>query len=296
MIGGYRRLTQKGPRVTTDPAEGDVANVIDVTKPSVARVYDLALGGKDNYESDRVIYRQIMEILPEISEWAKENRRWLHRAVQWMTREQRIDQYLDLGAGLPTAQNTHQIAQGVNPMSKVVYVDNDPSVIAHGRALLMDNARTDFAAADFTKPDEVLSEPAVQEMLDFDRPIGLIQALVLHHVSDLDEVLANQAEYLAKLPSGSCVAISNACNPRDGSEAAELAATFEDKFRPHFPSLTFRTRAELTSLFGGFELVDPGLVRLFDWYGPGVEVDDNPADDYRAAASQFLVCGVARKP
>jgi SAM-dependent methyltransferase len=282
--------------VTTDPAEGDLSAVIDVTKPSVARVYDAALGGKDNYESDRVVFRQIMEILPEISEWAKENRRWLQRAVRWMTSEGQINQYLDLGAGLPTAQNTHQIAQSINPMAKVVYVDNDPSVIAHGRALLMDNERTDFAAADFTRPDEVLSDPAVKEMLDFDRPVGLIQALVLHHVSDLEALLGYQAEYLDRLPSGSFVAISNACNPRDGSEAAELAGVFEDKFRPHFPSLTFRTRAELTSLFGGLELVDPGLVRLFDWHGPGVEIDDNPADDYRAAASQFLLCGVARKP
>jgi SAM-dependent methyltransferase len=289
-------LILEGPRVTTDPAEHDLSGVIDVTKPSVARVYDAALGGKDNYESDRVIFRQIMEILPEISEWAKENRRWVQRAVRWMAGEGRIDQFLDLGAGLPTAQNTHQIAQGINPMAKVVYVDNDPSVIAHGRALLMDNERTDFAAADFTRPDEVLSDPAVKEMLDFDRPVGLIQALVLHHIRDLDALLGYQAEYLDKLPSGSFVAISNACNPRDGGEAAVLAAAFEDKFRPHFPSLTFRTRAELTSLFGGFDLVDPGLVRLFDWHGPGVEVDDNPADDYRDAASQFLVCGVARKP
>jgi hypothetical protein len=282
--------------VTTDPAAGDVGSVIDVSKPSVARVYDLALGGKDNYESDRVVYRQIMEMLPEVPEWARENRRWLQRAVQWMAGEQRIDQFLDLGAGLPTAQNTHQIAQGVNPAARVVYVDNDPSVIAHGRALLMENELTDFAAADFTRPSEVLTDPAVKETLDFSRPVGLIQALVLHHISDLDEVLAYQSEYLDKLPSGSCVAISHACNPRDGGEAATLATTFEDKFHAHFPSLRFRTPAEITSLFGGLELVDPGLVRLFDWHGPGVELDESPADNYRAAASQFLLCGVARKP
>jgi hypothetical protein len=283
-------------RVTTNPAGREVTTVIDVSRPSVARVYDLALGGKDNYESDRVVYRQLVEILPEVPEWAKENRRWLQRAVAWMAREQRIDQYLDLGAGLPTAQNTHQIAQGENPAAKVVYVDNDPTVIAHGQALLMDDERTDFAAADFTRPDEVLTDPAVQKLLDFNRPIGLIQALVLHHLSELDEVVAIQAEYLDRLPSGSCVAISHACNPRDGSDAAELATTIEAKFQPHFPALRFRTPAEIATLFGGFELVDPGLVRLFDWHGPGVEVDDTPADHYRAAASRFLICAVARKP
>jgi hypothetical protein len=230
--------------------------------------------------------------------WALENRRWLQRAVSWLTRDQRIDQFLDLGAGLPTAQNTHQIAQGINPLAQVVYVDNDPSVIAHGRALLMDNEHTDFAPADFTQPAKVLADPAVAEGLDFTRPIGLIQALVLHHISDLAETLAIQAAYFDKLPSGSFVAISHACNPRDGSEAAQLATAFEDKFRENFPALRFRTPVEITSLFGGLDLVDPGLVRLFDWFPPGTEadLDDSPADDYRAGASQFLVCGVARKP
>jgi hypothetical protein len=286
----------------TDPARGDtsawVAPFIDVNKPSVARVYDMLLGGKDNYESDRVIYRQIMELIPELPVWARENRRWLQRAVSWLSREQRIDQFLDLGAGLPTAQNTHQIAQGINPMARVVYVDNDPSVIAHGRALLMDNDHTDFAAADFTHPADVLADPAVTQGLDFSRPIGLIQALVLHHISDLDEALAIQASYLDKLSSGSFVAISHACNPRDGSEAADLATAFEDKFHENFPDLRFRTPAEITSLFGGLDVVDPGLVRLFDWYPPGTEdgPDDSPAEDYRAGASQFLICGVARKP
>jgi trans-aconitate methyltransferase len=267
-------------------------------KPSVARVYDMLLGGKDNYESDRAIYRQIMELIPELPVWAKENRRWLQRAVSWLSREQRIDQFLDLGAGLPTAQNTHQIAQGINPMARVVYVDNDPSVIAHGRALLMDNEHTDFAPADFTRPAEVLADPAVAQSLDFTRPVGLIEALVLHHIRDLDETLAIQAEYLDKLPSGSFVAVSHACNPRDGSEAADLATAFEDKFHENFPDLRFRTPAEITSLLGGLDLVDPGLVRLFDWYPPGTEdgPDDSPAEDYRAGASQFLVCGVARKP
>ncbi|MDX6239064.1 MAG: hypothetical protein QOG10_3879 [Kribbellaceae bacterium] len=285
----------------TDPASGDTSPIppaIDMHKPSVARVYDMLLGGKDNYESDRVIYRQIMELIPELPVWAKENRLWLQRAVSWLTREQRIDQFLDLGAGLPTAQNTHQVAQGINPTARVVYVDNDPSVISHGRALLMDNEYTDFAPADFTQPAKVLADPAVAKGLDFTRPIGMIQALVLHHISDLDETMAIQATYFDKLPSGSFVAISHACNPRDGSEAAQLATAFEDKFRQNFPSLRFRTPVEITSLFGGLDLVEPGLVRLFDWFPPGTEADqdDSPVDDYRAGASQFLVCGVARKP
>jgi trans-aconitate methyltransferase len=290
----------------TDQASGDstgdiddaVRAVSDTSKPSVARVYDVALGGKDNYESDRVVYRQLMAMLPEVSEWAKENRRFLQRAVSWLVREQRIDQLLDLGAGLPTAENTHQIAQRIRPTARVTYVDNDPSVIAHGRALLADNDYTDFAPADFTDPDAVLCAPAVTANLDFARPVGLIQALMLHHISDLDEVLAIQAAYLDRLASGSAVVISHACNPRDGSEAAQLADAIEEKFRDKFPSLRFRTPAEITSLFGGLDLVGPGLVRLFDWYPPSDEggADDTLADDYPAASSQFLYCGIARKP
>ncbi|GAB3833312.1 SAM-dependent methyltransferase [Kribbella italica] len=279
-----------------DPA-GDDRNEpppsIDVTKPSVARVYDMLLGGKDNYESDRVIYRQIMEVAPDLPVWARENRRWLQRAVSWLTREHRISQFLDLGAGLPTAQNTHQIAQGINPVTKVVYVDNDPSVIAHGRALLLDNEYTDFAAADFTRPHQVLSDEAVVVGLDADRPFGLIEALVLHHVPDLDHAREIQAAYLDKLPSGSFVAISHACNPRDGSETARVAEAFEQRLAPSFPDLRFRTPEEILSLFGDLKVLSPGLVRLSDWnpYGE-VDLEAPDIDD----ASNFLYCAVARKP
>ncbi|MGC4942610.1 SAM-dependent methyltransferase [Kribbella sp. DT2] len=279
----------------SDPA-GDDRNepppTIDVTKPSVARVYDMLLGGKDNYESDRAIYRQILEVAPDLPVWARENRRWLQRAVSWLTREHRVNQFLDLGAGLPTAQNTHQIAQGINPVTKVVYVDNDPSVIAHGRALLVDNEHTDFAPADFTRPRQVLSDEAVVG-LDKGRPVGLIEALVLHHVPDLDHAREIQAEYLDMLPSGSFVAISHACNPRDGSETARYADAFEEKLSPSFPDLRFRTPAEILSLFGDLKVLSPGLVRLSDW-NPYDEADlDAPDID---DASNFLYCAVARKP
>jgi SAM-dependent methyltransferase len=281
-----------------DPASQDpvVAPGVDAGRPSVARVYDAFLGGKDNFESDRAVVRQILEIAPELPEWTRENRRWLGRVVEWLTREARLTQFLDLGSGLPTAQNTHQLAQQVNPAAKVVYVDNDPAVIAHGRALLVDNDNTFFVPADFTAADKLLADPIVLDNLDLDRPIGMIQALVLHHLEDYEQTRELVRRYVDALPAGSYLAISHACNPRDGSEAATLAATFEEKFQPHFPSLRFRTPAEVATLFGDFELVDPGLVSLFDWHGPGIEVDDTPADHYRDAASRFLICGVARKP
>jgi trans-aconitate methyltransferase len=283
----------------TDPASGDsnpAAPTVDITRPSIARVYDLFLGGKDNYESDRALYRQIMEIAPEIPEWARENRRWLTRVVTWLTREARIEQYLDCGSGLPTAQNTHQIAQGINPSATVVYVDNDPSVIVHGQALLVDNDQTSFAAADLTDPAMVLADPAVTDAIDLTRPIALVQALVLHHIQDTDEARDIVAAYVDALPSGSYLAISHASNPRDGSEAAELSTAIEEKFKASFQSLNFRTPEEIASLFAGLELLEPGVVRLFDWWPPGSEHDDDSTEGLRPDASLILYGGLARKP
>jgi SAM-dependent methyltransferase len=284
----------------TDPANGDstgdAAFPVDTSKPSVARMYDLFLGGKDNYESDREPAAKVLEFAPEVPDWARANRRWLGQVVTWLTQEARIDQFLDLGSGLPTAQNTHQIAQTRNPGAKVVYVDNDPTVIRHGQALLLENDRTDFAAADFTKPAEVLANPAVTGLLDLDRPVGLIQALILHHIADLDTARAITAAYVDALPSGSYMAISHACNPRDGSQTARFTDELEARFQQSFPALRFRTPAEIESLFGDLELLGPGVVRLFDWWPPGGEDDhDDPAEDLRPTASQILYCGLARK-
>ncbi|HEY0688918.1 MAG TPA: SAM-dependent methyltransferase [Kribbella sp.] len=285
----------------TEPANGDGAGgaelpVIDTSKPSVARVYDWFLGGKDNYQSDRELAEDIMGFAPEVPEWTKGNRLWLREVVTWLTRQARIDQYLDLGSGLPTVQNTHQIAQGLNPGAKIVYVDNDPTVIRHGQALLVENDRTDFAAADLTKAAEVLANPAVAGLLDLDRPVGLILALMLHHIADLDEARAIAAAYVDALPSGSYMAISHACNPRDGSETAQFTDELEARFQQSFPTLRFRTPAEIESLFGDLELLGPGVVRLFGWWPPGSEDDyDDQAADLRPTASQILYCGLARK-
>ena len=284
-----------------NPANADSTSdaefrIIDTSKPSVARMYDLFLGGKDNYESDREPAAKVLEFAPEIPDWARGNRRWLGQVVSWLTREARIDQFVDLGSGLPTAQNIHEIAQGLNSAAKVVYVDNDPTVIRHGQALLLENDRTDFAAADFTKPAEVLANPAVTGLLDLDRPVGLIQALMLHHIADLDRARAIAAAYVDALPSGSYVAISHVCNPRDGSETARFSDELEARFQEHFPTLRFRTPAEIESLFGDLALLSPGVVRLFGWWPPGGEDDyENPAAGLRPAASQILYCGLARK-
>jgi hypothetical protein len=270
---------------------------VDTMTPSVARVYDAFLGGKDNYESDRALVRQILQIAPEVPVWTRENRRWLGRVVEWLARSEGIDQFLDLGSGLPTGENTHEIAQRSRRSARVVYVDNDPAVIAHGRALLADNDSTTFSAADFTAPATVLEDETAVGILDLGRPVGLIMGLTAHHISDLDQARSIVADYTAALAPGSYVAISHTCNPRDGSRAARFTDELEERFRKPFPALRFRTPAEIRSLFDGLELVDPGVVRLFDWYPADAdERDDDARDQLRNDAAEILYCGVARKP
>jgi len=272
---------------------GLIAQGIDTTQPSVARVYDYFLGGKDNYESDRELYRQIMKIAPEAPEWARVNRSWLGRMIGWLAGEAGVERFLDAGSGLPTAQNTHQIAQAHNPAASVVYIDRDPSVAAHGRALLLDNDRTHFAAADLTRPDDVLTDPAVKAMLADGRPVGLVMALMLHYLEDLDEAQAILRQYVDALPPGSYLAVSHACNPRDGGAIDQMATELMEKVKPAFPTLTFRTVEEIGSLFGGLELLDPGVVRLVEWHPPGAAAA--PEDDVLADARDIIYGGVARK-
>jgi SAM-dependent methyltransferase len=272
---------------------GLIARGIDTTQPSVARVYDYFLGGKDNYESDRELYRQIMKIAPEAPEWARVNRSWLGRMIGWLAGQAGVERFLDAGSGLPTAQNTHQIAQAHNPAASVVYIDRDPSVAAHGRALLLDNDRTHFVAADLTRPDDVLAEPAVKAMLADGRPVGLVMALMLHYVEDLDEAQTILRQYVDALPPGSYLAISHACNPRDGGAIDQMATELMEKVKPAFPTLTFRTVEEIGSLFGGLELLDPGVVRLAEWHPPGAAAALE--DDVLADARDIIYGGVARK-
>jgi SAM-dependent methyltransferase len=281
----------------TDHPTGDgglIAHGIDTTRPSIARVYDYFLGGKDNYESDRELYRQVMQIAPEAPEWARENRRWLGRVISWLAKDEGVERFVDAGSGLPTAENTHQIAQAHNPAASVVYIDNDPSVIAHGRALLVDNDRTHFAAGDLTRPADVLSDPAVATVLSDGEPVALVMALMLHHIPDLDETREIVRQYVDALPPGSYLAVTHACNPRDGGPVSELATELEQKIKPAFPNLAFRTIDEIGSLFGGLEILDPGVVRILDWYPPGD--GEGPDDDLRTDARHLLYGGVARKP
>lgn len=270
---------------------GLVAHGIDTTRPSVARVYDYFLGGKDNYEPDREMYRQIMKIAPEAPEWARANRRWLKDVVTWLAEDRRVRRFIDAGSGLPTAENTHQIAQRVNAESAVVYVDNDPSVVAHGRALLLDNDRTRFVAADLTKPVDVLADPAIRELLAPGEPVALVMALMLHHIADYEQTREIARQYVDALPAGSFLAITHACNPGDGGPVDVLVTELADKVKHAFPTLAFRTVEQISSLFGAMEILEPGIVRLVDWHVPGGRTEDEPEPGVRDA----IYGGVGRK-
>jgi hypothetical protein len=263
---------------------------VDPTRASIARVYDFALGGKDNYEIDREVMRAVEKAAPEAKELAVENRAFLIRAARFLTTQTGITQFLDCGSGLPTAENTHQVVQRINPDATVVYVDNDPVVLAHGRALLEDNESTHFVSADVFQPQEILENEVIRRYIDFSQPIALFQNGTLHHYDGPRERPAQiMHEYVNALPSGSYVAIAHFLDPED--EHSEVARKMEHMFQ-HSPmgSGTFRTRAELAELFDGLDMVDPGLVLCADWWPDGPRLRPLNQVQYCIAG------GVASKP
>ncbi len=171
------------PRDEAPPTDDAVPSYIDPTKASVARVYDAFLNGKDNYEIDREVLRGIQKVAPEATQLGWDNREFLIRATRFIAGQTGITQYLDCGSGLPTAENTHQIVQRIQPDARVVYVDNDPIVLAHGRALLEENDQTHLISADIFKPEQVINNEVVRKYLDFSEPMALYQCGTLHHYS-----------------------------------------------------------------------------------------------------------------
>ncbi|WP_280498904.1 SAM-dependent methyltransferase [Nocardia cyriacigeorgica] len=264
---------------------------VDTTRASIARVYDVSLGGKDNYDVDRAAFDMILQAAPRQRDVSKMNRRWLHRVTRYLAGTAGIDQFLDIGAGLPTVGNTHEIAQSQNPEATVVYVDNDPVCNAHGRVLLETNEYTHFVPADLTQPHQLLHESEVRQHLDMTRPLGLILCGILHHVDDDLVPAAIMRRYIDALAPGSYVAITHFWNPNDGSELAELAVYVERQFtQMGLGSGWYRTREEIHSYFGDLELIEPGLVELDQWwpYGPPIR---EPYPEER-----LMLGGVARKP
>ena len=263
---------------------------IDTTKASIARVYDAFLNGKDNYEIDREVFRRVKSVAPEAALLAWDNRNFLIRATRFIASQTNITQFLDCGSGLPTAENTHQVAQRLNPETKVVYVDNDPVVIAHGRALLEENDATHFSAADIFDPETLLQDEVVRKYLDFNEPIALFQMGTLHHYDGERPPQDIMRAYIEALPSGSYVGISHFFDP-ETEEFSSLARRMEDVF-VHSPmgSGVFRTRVEIEGMFPGLEMVEPGVVECVRWWPDGPQV--RPMDPVQYC----IVGGVGRKP
>lgn len=264
---------------------------VDTTTPSIARTYDACLDGKDNFEVDRQVLDQVLGVMPGFKHMARENRNWLIRVVRWLALEAGVDQFLDVGSGLPTAENTHEAAQRVTPGATVVYVDNDPACEAFGRALLEENDRTHFVDADLTRPDQLLNRPEIARWLDFSRPLALIQCSTLHHVPDEQRPEELMTEYRDALPRGSYLALAHAFDPADGGDDTDLARGIEKSFRDSgFGSVTYRPQERLEAFFGDFEVVDPGVDLLVNWWPPGPRL--RPLDD----GDRLMAGGVGRKP
>ncbi|MDA3626659.1 SAM-dependent methyltransferase [Saccharopolyspora oryzae] len=278
--------------MTADVAasDGETPIHIDTSKASIARVYDAFLGGKDNYEVDREVFHRVREVAPEAAQLAWDNRQFLIRATRFIAAETGVTQFLDCGSGLPTAENTHQVAQRIAPDSRVVYVDNDPVVLAHGRALLEENTQTHFSPADIFEPARILQDEVVRRHLDFSEPIALFQMGTLHHYDGERPPQDIMREYIDALPSGSYVGISHFLDP-ETDEFSDLARRMEQTFL-HSPMGTglFRTRAEIEAMFNGLEFVEPGLTLCADWWPTGPRLKP-------LSPVQYCIAGaVARKP
>ncbi|SER60280.1 SAM-dependent methyltransferase [Actinokineospora terrae] len=242
---------------------------IDTSKASIARVYDAFLNGKDNYEIDRKVLRQVQQVAPEAAQLAFDNREFLIRATRFIALQTGIRQYLDCGSGLPTAENTHQVAQRIRPDSTVVYVDNDPVVLAHGRALLEENDRTHFIAEDIFEPEAVLANETVRRNLDFTEPVALFQMGTIHHYDGARSPADIMATYIDALPPGSVVGISHFFDP-ETTRYSPLARRMEDVFL-HSPMGTglFRTRPAIEAMFHDLEMIAPGVTLCAEWWPDG---------------------------
>ncbi|HEX8867402.1 MAG TPA: SAM-dependent methyltransferase [Lentzea sp.] len=259
---------------------------IDLERPSVARVYDYWLGGAHNFAADRAVAQKTLEYLPELRTIVLNHRAFLRRAVRYLL-ERGIRQFLDLGSGIPTVGNVHEIAQAVDPAAKVVYVDMDPVAVAHSRSLLSGNDLVSVLQADVRDPDAVLGSAEIAEQLDFDEPVGVLMIALLHFVSDDDNPVGIIGGYRDRLAPGSFLAVSHA-----GYEAEEETGSYRaarSNYDRNVTPMTYRNKVEFTKLFEGFALVEPGVVRLPAWH------PESP-DDLDEAGSAFPGFGaVGRK-
>ncbi|MFD3356047.1 SAM-dependent methyltransferase [Streptomyces fradiae] len=259
---------------------------IDLSVPSVSRIYDYYLGGSHNFEVDREAARRAMEFLPGLPKIMQANRAFMRRAVRHAVGEG-VTQFLDIGSGIPTFGNVHEVARQAAPDARVVYVDHDPVAVAHSKAVLDGDDRADIAAADLRKPHDILNSPEVGRLLDLDRPVALLLVAVLHFLEDADRPYEAVATLRDALAPGSLLILTHASFdgiPVPQEQAGGTVGVYRDIRNP----LVMRSRDEVARFFDGLALVEPGLVSMPHW-----RPDTPPEQEDPYAFSGFA--GVGRK-
>ncbi|MEO3924294.1 SAM-dependent methyltransferase [Micromonosporaceae bacterium B7E4] len=242
--------------------QDSVPSGIDTTQMSHARAYDYVLGGKDNFAVDREAAKQVIALAPDLPALGKAQRRFLLRVTQ-MCADAGITQFLDIGAGIPTAPNVHETARAITPDARVVYVDSDPIVFIHNRALLATDENVASIQADVRRPDELLEDPQVRRLINFDEPVLLLFIGLFHLVTDAEDPAALIARFRERMAPGSYICISQFCI--DGSDPAARAKLEEISVNSPAP-MTFRHRDDIERFFDGFELLPPGVVDVQEWW------------------------------
>jgi S-adenosyl methyltransferase len=257
--------------------------LFDTSIAHIARVYDYWLGGKDNFAADRAAGDQAISAFPNIPLSARANRAYQARVVRFLAGEAGIRQFLDIGTGIPTANHTHQVAQSVAPECRVVYVDNDPIVLSHARALLTSHpaGATDYVDSDLRDPQKILN--GAERLLDFSRPIAVMLMAILQHIGDEYDPYAIVATLMDAVPAGSYLALSHPASDIDAEAMAKMADVLNQMVAE---KVTFRDRAAVSGFFAGLELAEPGLIQASKW---------RPASEIEAASPAALWAGVARK-
>ena len=272
----------------TSPAGAESVPDLRLDIPHTARMYDYYLGGKTNYEADRELARKTIAQFPHAPTGAKENRLFMHRAVRYLAAEAGIRQFLDIGTGIPTSPNLHEVAQGEDPTCRVVYADNDPLVLTHARALMTSSPEgaTTYIPADLRDPETLLRSAELHRIIDLDRPVALSVVAVLHFLPDSEKPQELIAHYVDALPSGSYLVLSH--GTMDVLSAAAIEAALK-VYQAAGVSAATRTRAEFEAFFTGLELVEPGVVPVLDWRpdGNSIATSHNEAPVYG---------GIGRKP
>jgi S-adenosyl methyltransferase len=256
----------------------------DTSVAHIARVYDYWLGGKDNFAADREAAEQAIEVNPDIVVTARANRAFLRRAVTCLAGEVGLRQFLDIGTGIPTNNNTHEVAQRIAPDSRIVYVDHDPIVLSHARALLSSTpqGRTAYVEADLRAPAKILAEAA--PILDFSRPVAVMLVAILHFIGPDDDPYGIVGQLVDAVPSGSYLVISHPASDIDSGVMINMAKRLNQLM---LQKATARSHDEVAAFFAGFDLIEPGLVRVPDW---------RPTSEIEAAPRCAMWAAVARKP